>query len=97
MPCRATRETVVDNLGLDRSGMVSSYYVRNEEEGEQTEVVLTFHEKRPRVCRKKGDENVVTGKEEKKETEEKIFACSERGYGESWCEGEGHWKLDVVE
>ena len=39
-------------------------------------------EKRPRVCRKKDDENGVTGKEEKRETKEKIFRCSERRYGE---------------
>ena len=77
--------------------MVSSYYVRNEEEGEQAKVVLTFHEKRLRVCRKKDDGNGVTGKEEMKEAEEKISGCSEGGYGESGCEGEGHWKLDVVE
>ena len=26
----------------------------------------------------------------KRETKEKIFRCSERRYGESWCEGDGH-------
>ena len=27
--------------------------------------------------------------EEKRETKEKIFRCSERRYGGSWCEGDG--------
>ena len=39
----------------------------------------------------------VTRKEEKRETEEKISTCSERRYGESWCEGEGHHKQDALE
>ena len=33
--------------------------------------------------------NGVTGKEEKKETKETIFRCSEKRYGGSWCEGDG--------
>ena len=45
----------------------------------------------------KGDGNRVTGKEEKREAEEKISGCSEGGYGRSWCEGEGHWEQDAVE
>ena len=64
--------------------------VRNEDEGGQAEVVWTCHEERPRVCRKKDDGNEVTGKEEKRETEEEISWFSERRYGESWCKGEGH-------
>ena len=32
---------------------------------------------------KKDDGNGVAGKEEKRETKEKIFKCSERRYGES--------------
>ena len=47
------------------------------------------HEERPRVCRKKADGNGVTGKEEKRETKEKIFRYSERRYGGSWCKGDG--------
>ena len=43
------------------------------------------HEERPGVCRKKGDENGVTGKEEKSEPEEKIFGCSGGRYGGNWC------------
>ena len=27
--------------------------------------------------------------EEKRDTKEKIFKCSERKYGGSWCEGDG--------
>ena len=50
-------------------------------------VVWTCHEERPRVCRKKDDGNGVTGKEEKRETKEKIFRCSKRRYGGSWCKG----------
>ena len=42
----------------------------NEVEERQAEVVRTRHEQRSRVCRKKGDGNGVTGKEEKKEGEE---------------------------
>ena len=56
--------------------------VRNKHEGGQAEVVWTCHEERPRVCRKKNDGNGVTGKEEKRETKEKIFRCSKRRYGE---------------
>ena len=52
-------------------------------------VVWTCHEERPRVCRKKDDGNAVTRKEEKRETKEKIFRCSERRYGGSWCKGDG--------
>ena len=37
--------------------------VRNEEEKGQAEEVWTCHKERPRVCRKKGDRNGVTGKE----------------------------------
>ena len=64
--------------------------IRNKDEGGQTEMVWTCHEKRLGVCRKKGDGNGVTGKEENREAEEKISGCSEGGYGGSWCEGEGH-------
>ena len=60
-------------------------------------MVWTCHEKRPRVCRKKNDGNGVTGKEEKRETKEKIFRCSERRYGESWCEGDKRWRQDGLE
>ena len=57
--------------------------VRNENEGGQAEMIWTCHEEKPGVCRKKGDGNGVTGKEEKREAEEKIFRCTERRYGES--------------
>ena len=43
---------------------------RNEDEERQAEVVWICHEERPGVCRKKGDGNGVTGKEEKKERED---------------------------
>ena len=39
----------------------------------QAEMVWTCHEERQRVCRKKDDGNGVTGKEEKRETKEKIL------------------------
>ena len=48
------------------------------------------------VCRKTGDGNELTGKEEKREAEEKIFGCSEKGYRKRWCKG-GHWKQDAVD
>ena len=41
-----------------------------------------------RVCRKKDNGNGSTGKEEKRENKEKIFRCSERRYGGSWCKGD---------
>ena len=45
--------------------------------------------KRDLICRKNNDRNGVTGKEEKRESKEKIFRCNERRYGESWCKGDG--------
>ena len=36
----------------------------------------------------KDDGNGITGKEEKRETKEKILRCSERRYGGSGCEGD---------
>ena len=36
-------------------------------------MVWTCHKERLGVCRKKGDRNRVTGKEEKRKAEEKIF------------------------
>ena len=51
--------------------------IRNEDEGGQAEVVWTCHEERPEVCKKKGDGNGVTGKEEKRAVEEKISGCNE--------------------
>ena len=56
---------------------------------EGSEVVWTCHEERPRVCKKKDDGNGITKKEEKREAKEKIFRCSERSYGGSWCKGDG--------
>ena len=69
----------------------------NEDEGGQAEVVWTFHEERPGVCKKKNDGNGVTGKEEKREAEEKIARCSEGRYGGSRCDREGHSKQDAVQ
>ena len=60
-------------------------------------MVWTCHEEIPRICRKKDDGNEVTGKEEKRETKEKIFRYSERRYGKSWCKGNGRWKQDGLE
>ena len=56
--------------------------IRNEDEGGQAEVVWTCHEERPGICRKKADGNGITGKEEKRETEEKISRCSKEDMGE---------------
>ena len=64
--------------------------VRNKDEEGQAEVVWTCYEETPGVCRKKGDENGVTGKEEKKEAEDKISICIKGRCEGSWCEGEGH-------
>ena len=62
--------------------------VKNEDEEGKAEVVWTCHEERLRVSRKKDDENGVTGKEEKRETKEKICRCSKRRYAERWCKGD---------
>ena len=62
--------------------------VRNENEAGQAEVVWC-HEERPRICRKKDDGNGVTGKEQKRETKEKILRYSEKRYGGNWCKGNG--------
>ena len=48
----------------------------------------TLHKERPRVCKKKDDGNGVAGKEEKRETKEKVFGYGEKGYGGGWCEGD---------
>ena len=45
-------------------------------------VVWLCHEERPGVCRKKGDGNEVSGKEEIRKVKEKISGCSEERYGE---------------
>ena len=71
--------------------------LRNEDEGGQAEMVWTCHEERPRVCRKKDDGNGVTEKEEKRETKEKIFRCSERRYGGRWCKGDRHCRQKGLE
>ena len=42
----------------------------------------TCNEERPGICRKKGDRNGVTKKEEKREVKEKISGYNEGGYGE---------------
>ena len=59
-------------------------------------MVWICHEEIPKVCRNKDDGNGVTGKEEKRETKEKISRCSERRYGESWCERDA-LKQDCLE
>ena len=63
--------------------------IKNKDRGGQAEVVWTCYEERLGVCRKKGDGNEVTGKKEKRKTEEKILRRSEGRYGGSWCKGEG--------
>ena len=69
----------------------------NEGDVVQAEVVLTCHEERPRIYRKKDDGNGVTGKEEKRKTKEKILRYSKKRYGESWCEGDGCLRQKDVE
>ena len=74
----AMGETKKDKIRNEYIRSTVGRTVRNEEEGEQAEVVWTCHEERPRLCRKKDDGNGSTGKEEKRETKEKIFRCSEK-------------------
>ena len=85
-------------MGVTRKDKIRNQYIRStvkverlkmKDERGQAEVVWTYHEERSRVCRKKDDANGVTGKEEKRETKGKIFRCSERRYGGSWCKGDG--------
>ena len=52
-------------------------------------MVWTCYEERPRACKKNDDGNGITGKEEKRETKEKIFGCGEGVYGGVRCEGDG--------
>ena len=58
-------------------------------------MIWTCHEERPRVCKKKDDGNEVTGKEEKRETKETIFRCSERRYGGiGWSENNFFFEIE---
>ena len=75
---------------MSTSGVQLGRTGRNDDERGQADAVWTRYEERPGVCRKKGDGNGVTGKEKKREAEEKISGCSEGGYEGSCCEGEGH-------
>ena len=81
-------------MGVTRKDKIRNEYIRGTVKVEQLGIkmreVWTCPEERPRVSWKKGDENEVTGKEEKSEAKGKIFRSSEGRYGESWCEGEGH-------
>ena len=47
--------------------------VRNKDEGGQAELVWTCHEEILGICRKKGDENGITGKEKKRETKKRFL------------------------
>ena len=85
-------------MGVTRKDKIRNEHIRStvkverlgmKMRGGQAEVVWTCHEERPRICRKKDDGNGVTGKKEKRKTKEKIFRCSERRYGRSWCERDG--------
>ena len=84
-------------MGVTRKDKIRNEHIRSTVKVErlgmkmrkEAEVVWICHEERPRVCRKKDDGNGVTGKEEKRETKEKIFRCSKRRYGGSWCKGDG--------
>ena len=83
-------------MGVMRKDKIKNEYIRGTVKVEwlgmkmrgKAEVVWICHEERPRVCRKKDDRNGVTGKEEKRETKEKIFKSSGRRYAGSWCEGD---------
>ena len=81
-------------MGVTRKDKIRNEHIRNTVKVERLgmkirEGRLTYHEERPRVCRKKDDGNGATGKEEKRETKEKIFRYSKRRYGGSWCKGDG--------
>ena len=60
-------------------------------------MLWTCHEETPKVFRKKDDGNGVTGKEEKRETKQKIFRCCERRYGGNWCEEDGRLRQDGLD
>ena len=82
---RVTRKDKIRNEYIRDTIKVEQ--VRNKDEGWHIEVIWTCHEERPGVHRK-GDKNGVTGKEENREAQKKIFRCSKGRYGESWCKGE---------
>ena len=82
-------------MGVTRKDKIRNEHIRSIVKVERLGIKMwegrgTCHEKRPRVCRKKDDENGVTRKEEKRATKEKIFRCGKRRYEGSWCEEDGH-------
>ena len=82
-------------MGLTRKDKIRNEHIRSTVKVEQLGMKMREDRLRwyghvmRRVRRKKDDENGVTEKEKKRETKEKIFGCSERRYGESWCKGDG--------
>ena len=82
-------------MGVMREDKIRKEYIRSTVKVERLgmkirESRLRWYEyvMRPRNCRKKDDGNGVAGKEEKRETKEKIFGCGEGGYGKGWCKGD---------
>ena len=87
-------------MGITRKDKIRNEYIRGTVKVERLGMKMrkgrlrwyghVMRRNQPRVCRKKNDENGVTGKEETREAKEKISGCSEGGYGGIWCEGERH-------
>ena len=82
-------------MRVTRKDRIRNEYIRNTIKVERLgmkmrEGRLRYYgqEEKPRLSRKKDDRNGVTRKEEKRETKEKIFRCSERRYRKSWCKGD---------
>ena len=77
-------------MGVTRKDKIRNEYIRGTVKVDRLEMKMmearlrwlwTCHEEIPRICRKKDDENGVAGKEEKRETKEKVFGCGEGVWG----------------
>ena len=79
-------------MGVTRKDKIRNKYIRGTVKVER--LGMKMREGRLRwyghvMRRDQDDRNGVAGKEEKRETQEKIFRYSERRYGRSWCEEDG--------
>ena len=85
-------------MGVTRKDMIRNEYIRGTVKVEPKEVKMREGRLRwyghvmrrdQEYVKRKMMEMKLTGKDEKRETKEKISRCSERRYEGSWCEGDG--------